>query len=155
MTKRPAPRPFLAPQKTRRLIIRGNPEDEAEQRTGDDVPGVVGPNADPAHRLVDHAHLVDVHLRVDRDVPAALLEVQKEGALLIHAALELAVASRNAGELARLLAKLPRPLAEITEQRLPEFFVAPPSETWGGKNDSSFSVYVAENEPAPPLETGD
>jgi hypothetical protein len=48
--------------------------------------------------------------------------------------------------------ELPRPLLEITQERLPEFFVAPLPETWGGKNDSSFSVYVAENEPKPPLE---
>jgi len=48
--------------------------------------------------------------------------------------------------------QLPRPLREITEQRLPEFFVAPSPDTWGGKNDSSFSVYVSENEPKPPLE---
>ncbi len=48
--------------------------------------------------------------------------------------------------------QIPRPLREITEQRLPEFFVAPSPDTWGGKNDSSFSVYVSENEPKPPLE---
>ena len=48
--------------------------------------------------------------------------------------------------------ELPRPLYEITSERLPEFFVAPPPETWGSKNDSSFSVFAAENEPKPPLE---
>jgi hypothetical protein len=48
--------------------------------------------------------------------------------------------------------ELPAPLRKITEERLPEFFVAPLAETWGGKNDSSFSVYVRENEPKPPLE---
>ncbi|MGI9341735.1 MAG: DUF1838 family protein [Gammaproteobacteria bacterium] len=37
------------------------------------------------------------------------------------------------------------------EERLPEYFVAPPPETWGAKNDSSFSVYAKENEPLPPL----
>jgi len=37
------------------------------------------------------------------------------------------------------------------ETRLPEYFVAPPPETWGAKNDSSFSVYARENEPLPPL----
>jgi hypothetical protein len=37
------------------------------------------------------------------------------------------------------------------EERLPEYFVAPPPETWGAKNDSSFSVYARENEPLPPL----
>ena len=45
----------------------------------------------------------------------------------------------------------PRFKAHI-EERLPEYFVAPPPETWGGKNDSSFSVYVRENEPLPPLD---
>ena len=45
----------------------------------------------------------------------------------------------------------PRFKAHI-EEHLPEYFVAPPSDTWGGKNDSSFSVYVRENEPLPPLE---
>jgi hypothetical protein len=48
--------------------------------------------------------------------------------------------------------ELPKPLRQITEERLPEFFVAPLAETWGGKNDSSFSVYVRENEPKPPLD---
>ena len=45
----------------------------------------------------------------------------------------------------------PRFKAHI-EERLPEYFVAPPSDTWGSKNDSSFSVYVRENEPLPPRE---
>ena len=45
----------------------------------------------------------------------------------------------------------PRFKAHI-EEHLPEYSVAPPSDTWGGKNDSSFSVYVRENEPLPPLE---
>jgi len=48
--------------------------------------------------------------------------------------------------------EIPAPLRKITEERLPEYFVAPPPETWGSKNDSSFSVYVRENEPKPPLE---
>lgn len=48
--------------------------------------------------------------------------------------------------------QIPADLKAITKERLPEFFVAPPPETWGGKNDSSFSVYVKENEPLPPLE---
>lgn len=45
----------------------------------------------------------------------------------------------------------PRFKAHI-EERLPEYFVAPPPESWGSKNDSSFSVYTRENEPLPPLE---
>ncbi len=44
----------------------------------------------------------------------------------------------------------PRFKAHI-EERLPEYFVAPPPESWGSKNDSSFSVYARENEPLPPL----
>lgn len=48
--------------------------------------------------------------------------------------------------------QLPADLKAITEERLPEFFVAPPPETWGSKNDSSFSVYARDNEPLPPLE---
>jgi hypothetical protein len=43
--------------------------------------------------------------------------------------------------------KLPAPLVARTEERHPEYFVAPGDETWGGPNDSSFSVYMAENEP--------
>ena len=43
----------------------------------------------------------------------------------------------------------PRFKAHI-EERLPEYFVAPPPESWGSKNDSSFSVYARENEPLPP-----
>ena len=48
--------------------------------------------------------------------------------------------------------ELPRPLSwKLQKSDLPEFFVAPSPDTWGGKNDSSFSVYVsAENEPKPP-----
>jgi len=45
----------------------------------------------------------------------------------------------------------PRFKAHI-EERLPEYFVAPPPESWGSKNDSSFSVYTRENDPLPPLE---
>lgn len=45
----------------------------------------------------------------------------------------------------------PRFRARI-EERLPEYFVAPPADTWGSKNDSSFSVYARENEPLPPRE---
>lgn len=47
--------------------------------------------------------------------------------------------------------QLPADLKAITEERLPEYFEAPPPETWGSKNDSSFSVYAKENEPLPPL----
>ena len=45
--------------------------------------------------------------------------------------------------------QLPADLKAITEERLPEYFQAPPQETWGSKNDSSFSVYAKENEPLP------
>ena len=48
--------------------------------------------------------------------------------------------------------RLPEALVQHAEERLPEFFQAPPPESWGTKNDSSFSVYAAENEPLPPLE---
>jgi len=48
--------------------------------------------------------------------------------------------------------KLPRRLIDHAEKRLPEYFQAPPPETWGGKNDSSFSVYAAKNEPKGPVE---
>ncbi len=47
--------------------------------------------------------------------------------------------------------QLPADLKAITAERLPEYFIAPPPKTWGGKNDSSFSVYAKENEPLPPL----
>jgi len=48
--------------------------------------------------------------------------------------------------------QLPPDLKAITEERLPEYFQAPAPESWGSKNDSSFSVYAKENEPLPPLE---
>lgn len=48
--------------------------------------------------------------------------------------------------------QLPPDLKAITEERLPDYFQAPPPESWGSKNDSSFSVYARENEPLPPLE---
>ncbi|MEE4185576.1 MAG: DUF1838 family protein, partial [Gammaproteobacteria bacterium] len=47
--------------------------------------------------------------------------------------------------------QLPPALKALIEERLPEYFQAPPPESWGTKNDSSFSVYAAENEPLPPL----
>jgi hypothetical protein len=47
--------------------------------------------------------------------------------------------------------KLPEALVKHTKEHLPDFFQAPAPESWGTKNDSSFSVYAAENEPLPPL----
>lgn len=47
--------------------------------------------------------------------------------------------------------KLPPALVAHAKNRLPAFFQAPPKESWGTKNDSSFSVYAKENEPLPPL----
>ena len=40
----------------------------------------------------------------------------------------------------------------LRAERQSEYFVALPPESWGSKNDSSFSVYTRENEPLPPLE---
>jgi hypothetical protein len=48
--------------------------------------------------------------------------------------------------------QLPRALRELAERRYPEYFRAPGDETWGQHNDSSFGVYMAENEPKPPRE---
>jgi len=48
--------------------------------------------------------------------------------------------------------QLPADLKAITEERLPAYFVAPPPESWGSKNDSSFSVYAKENKPLAPRE---
>jgi len=48
--------------------------------------------------------------------------------------------------------KMPEPLLKQVSNKLgEEYFKAPPPESWGSENDSSFSVYMAENEPAPPL----
>ncbi|MCP4001203.1 MAG: DUF1838 domain-containing protein [Gammaproteobacteria bacterium] len=47
--------------------------------------------------------------------------------------------------------KLPEALVKHTREHLPDFFQAPAPDSWGGKNDSSFSVYAAENEPLPLL----
>jgi hypothetical protein len=47
--------------------------------------------------------------------------------------------------------QLPADLRAIAEERLPEYFQAPSADSWGSKNDSSFSVYARENEPLPPL----
>ncbi|MEO7385852.1 MAG: DUF1838 family protein [Gammaproteobacteria bacterium] len=46
--------------------------------------------------------------------------------------------------------QLPAGLRKITEERLPEYFQAPRPDTWGSRNDSSFSVYARENKPLPP-----
>lgn len=50
--------------------------------------------------------------------------------------------------------ELPSWLREVTARRYPEFFHAPGEETWGQTNDSSFSVYMQERSPAPPLVAG-
>jgi hypothetical protein len=47
--------------------------------------------------------------------------------------------------------KLPPALVKHTRERLPDFFQAPPPESWGTRNDSSFSVYARKNTPLPPL----
>lgn len=44
-------------------------------------------------------------------------------------------------------ARLPAALRARAEKLHPDFFVAPDDSTWGGPNDSSFSVYMAENKP--------
>ena len=48
--------------------------------------------------------------------------------------------------------ELPPDLVAYVEKGYPEFFEAPGPETWGGPNDSSFTVYMRENEPKPPKE---
>lgn len=45
--------------------------------------------------------------------------------------------------------RLPKALRERTERDYPEFFEAPGDDTWGGPNDSSFSVFMAERKPQP------
>ena len=45
--------------------------------------------------------------------------------------------------------QLPPDLRAIIKERLPEYFQAPSPDTWGSKNDSSFSVYARENTPLP------
>jgi hypothetical protein len=45
--------------------------------------------------------------------------------------------------------QLPPDLGAIIKERLPEYFQAPSPDTWGSKNDSSFSVYARENTPLP------
>jgi hypothetical protein len=48
--------------------------------------------------------------------------------------------------------KLPEALVKHARERLPDYFQAPAPDSWGTKNNSSFSVYATENEPLPPLE---
>ncbi len=45
--------------------------------------------------------------------------------------------------------QLPPELKAIITERLPKYFRAPSPDTWGSKNDSSFSVYARENTPLP------
>lgn len=47
--------------------------------------------------------------------------------------------------------RLPAALRARAEKLHPDFFKAPGDETWGGPNDSSFSVFMAENKPKPAL----
>jgi hypothetical protein len=44
-----------------------------------------------------------------------------------------------------------RLLTQVADKLGEEYFVSPPADTWGQQNDSSFCVYMAENEPAPTL----
>jgi hypothetical protein len=43
--------------------------------------------------------------------------------------------------------RLPPALRARAEKFHPEYFKAPGDDTWGGPNDSSFTVYMAENKP--------
>jgi hypothetical protein len=45
---------------------------------------------------------------------------------------------------------VPEKLRAYMEKNYPEFLEAPASSEWGKPNDSSFSVYMEENEPQPP-----
>jgi hypothetical protein len=45
--------------------------------------------------------------------------------------------------------RLPKALRARTERGYPEYFKAPASDSWGSPNDSSFSVYMKENQPKP------
>jgi hypothetical protein len=47
-------------------------------------------------------------------------------------------------------AELPPQLLEATRTRFPEFLEAPPASDWGKPNDSSWNVYMKENQPRPP-----
>jgi len=51
--------------------------------------------------------------------------------------------------------QIPADLKAASRERFPDYFQAPPSSSWGSKNDSSFSVYARENEPLPPLPAKD
>jgi len=44
---------------------------------------------------------------------------------------------------------IPEKLRSYMEKNYPEFLEAPPSSDWGMPNDSSFSVYMEQNEPQP------
>jgi len=44
-----------------------------------------------------------------------------------------------------------RLLKQVSDELGEEYFVAPPASSWGSQNDSSFSVYMEENDPKPAL----
>lgn len=69
-----------------------------------------------------------------------MLQGQAEGHLLYRTFMT------RPGTIDRMPDKL---LAQVADKLGEEYFVSPPPDTWGQQNDSSFSVYMAENEPAP------
>ena len=69
-----------------------------------------------------------------------MLQGQAEGHLLYRTFMT------RAGTIERMPDQL---LKQVADKLGEEYFMAPPQETWGQANDSSFSVYMAENEPAP------
>lgn len=70
-----------------------------------------------------------------------MLQGQAEGHLLYRTFMT------RPGTIERMPAAL---LKQVSDKLGEEYFIAPPADTWGQQNDSSFSVYMAENEPAPP-----
>lgn len=92
--------------------------------------------ADPS---TPHADSTGAWIRVAPWLPWMLMG-QSEGHLMYRTFMKRAGPSSN----------LPAPLLEYMTKNYPDYLSAPPPSAWGSPNDSSFSVYMENNSPAPP-----
>jgi hypothetical protein len=89
-----------------------------------------------------HADSTGTWVRLSPWLPWMLMG-QAEGHLMYRTFLKRVGDSTN----------LPGPLFEYMSKNYPDFLSAPASSAWGKPNDSSFSVYMENNEPAPPRDS--
>lgn len=98
--------------------------------------------AELADPNMPHANSTGTWVRISPWLPWMLMG-QSDGYLLYRTFIKRVGDSSN----------LPPPLLEYMSKNYPDFLSAPPLSSWGKPNDSSFSVYMEKNKPAPPGKT--